>query len=172
MVLVVLATKEKMRSKSLTRTPLPAQTFPDSATPPKENMRSESLTRTPLPAQPFHDLPIPVQHAPSEQQYEEPISVQGTYPPSSPPATAASSPEPYRLPAPSSPVPAQRPRRIRKPNSMPSSDTWDLSSLVENSPTLSSKQVTELLRSLASKVEYADISLRHHESQTFPEGGR
>ena len=127
---------------------------------------------TTLPAQPFPNQPIPVQHAPSVQQYEEPVHVQGTYPPSSPPAPAASSPEPHRTPAASSPVPAQRPQRIRNPNSMLSSDIWDLSSLVEDSPALSSKQVAELLRFLASKVENADISLRHPESQTCPEGGR
>ena len=55
---------------------------------------------------------------------------------------------------------------------MLSSDIWDLSSLVEDSSTLSSKQVAELFRFLASKVENADISLRHPESQTCPEGGR
>merc|ERR1711895_109686 len=121
----------------------------ETATPTKENMRSKSLTRTPLPAQPFTDQPIPVEHAPSEQQheepvyvqpipvqhapakqqYEEPVSAQGASPPSSPSAPAASSPEPQRTPAPSSPVPAHRPRRIRRPNSMLNSDTWDLSSL-------------------------------------------
>ena len=69
----------------------------------------------------------------------------------------ASSPEPHRTPAPSSPVPAQRPRRIRKPNSMLSSDTWDLSSLVENSPTLSSKQVAELC-----SIDSRDSQVTHY----------
>ena len=146
----------------------------------------------PIPAQPLPVQPIPVQLPPPMQQHEEPVSVQEACPPRSPPAPAASSPGPHstpvpsspvpapaagspgphRTPAPGSPAPAQRPQRIRKPNSMLSSDIWDLSSLVEDSPTLSSKQVAELFRFLASKVENADISLRHPESQTCPEGGR
>ena len=135
--------------------------------PPNATMRLQTLTQTPFP-----DQPIPVQHVPTVQRYEEPVNVQGASPPSSPPAPAASPPEPHRTPAPGSQVPAQRPQGIRQLSSMLSSAIWDLSSLLEDSPTLSSKQVAELLRSLASRLEYADISLRHPVSQTCPEGGR
>ena len=152
-----------MRSKSLTRTPLPDQPIPVQHAP-SEQQYEEPVTRTPLP-----DQPIPVQHVPTVQRYEEPVYVQGAYPPSSPPAPAARSPEPHRTPAPGSRVPAQS---VRQPSFMPSSAIWGLSSFLEDSPTLSSKQVAELLRSLASRLEYADVSLRHPVSQTCPEGGR
>ena len=65
-----------------------------SSSPSTETMRSKTLTRTPFP-----DQPIPVQHVPTVQRYEEPVNVQGAYPPSSPPAPAASSPEPHCTPA-------------------------------------------------------------------------
>ena len=196
---VTLRNRKFLRSFTpITWTPPTVTSQPIKTSPPLEPATTEGAGREwcssdpplhplPIPAQPLPVQPIPVQLPPSEQHYEEPVSVQEAYPPTSPhrgnhspppmtprspPAPAAGSPGPQCTPAPSSPVPAQRPQRIRKPNSMLSSDIWDLSSLVEDSSTLSSKQVAELFRFLASKVENADISLRHPESQTCPEGGR
>ena len=129
-----------------TQTPLPP--------PPNANTRLKSLPVQTFPTQPIpleqappvqqheepvYDQPIQAQDAPDEQQYEDPACAQDATPPDLPPEPTVSFPEldstpaPPELdstPAPSSPVPANRPRRIRRPNSMLNSDTWDLSSLV------------------------------------------
>ena len=78
-------------------------------------------------------------------------------PASIPSPVATADPEPPSTPpAPGTPPrtsPAPRSQRIRRPNSLLHGDTWDLSSLVEYSPTLTSKQVAEMFRLLAIKLE-------------------
>ena len=78
-------------------------------------------------------------------------------PASIPSPVATADPEPPSTPpAPGTPPrtsPAPRSQRIRRPNSLLHGDTWDLSSLVEYSPTLTSKQVAAMFRLLAIKLE-------------------
>ena len=113
-----------MRIPRLTSLDYPVQTSPPQPIPieqaPPVQHREE----------PVSDQSIQAQDAPDEQQYEDPASAQDATPPELPPEPIDSSPEPDRTPAPSTPVPALRPRRIRRPNSMLDSNTWDLSSLV------------------------------------------
>ena len=85
---------------------------------------------------------------------EQPLS---PTPASLPSPVVTADPEPPSTPpAPGTPPrtsPAPRSQRIRRPNSLFHGDTWDLSSLVEYSPTLTSKQVAEMFRLLAIKLE-------------------
>ena len=101
----------------------------------------------------------PVQQQCVEADYDEqvPPMTTPTLPP--PPAAARQQPPPTPPPAlgtPSQTSPAPRPQRIKKPSSLLNRDVWDLSSLVEDTPTLTSKQVMELFRFLATKVVVED----------------
>ena len=126
---------------------------------------------TPEPVQEcFPPAPLPLGHSPMtpsrpvqqqcvEADYDEqvPPMTTPTLPP--PPAAARQQPPPTPPPAlgtPSQTSPAPRPQRIKKPSSLLNRDVWDLSSLVEDTPTLTSKQVMELFRFLASKVVVED----------------
>ena len=81
--------------------------------------------------------------SPTPATIPSPVATAGPQPPPTPPAPGT----------PPQTSPAPRPQRIRRPNSLFHGDTWDLSSLVEDSPTLTSRQVAEMFRFLATKME-------------------
>ena len=77
-------------------------------------------------------------------------------PPPSPAADAHPLPPLTPPPAPGTPTqtcPALRPQRTNRPNSLFHGDMWDLSTLVEDFPTLTSRQVVEMLRFMATRLE-------------------
>ena len=79
----------------------------------------------------------------------------GPYPMSSPTSPAPSTPPTPTYPGtPQPPTQSQRPQRTRRPNVKYNEAEWALGTLVEDSPTLSSKQVMDMLHFVASKMGY------------------
>ena len=91
----------------------------------------------------LRSTPIPVPG--TAHTIQDPVSYQAVPTPSAPPT-------PTRPGTPQSPIQSPRPQRNRKPNVRYNEAEWDLGTLVEDSPTLSSKQVMDLLNFLATRL--------------------
>ena len=110
----------------------------------------------------------PQQLPPTEQHEHEPVVSQEQTPPEpTVPDINPDQPTPPRSPqrthaAPTPPTPESdeappptpRPQRQRKPNSMLSAETWDLSSMEEDNSGVTSTQVMDLLRALMKEMKH------------------
>ena len=68
-------------------------------------------------------------------------------------SVSPTSPSPTVTARPTSPAPVDRPQRTRRPNTLFNPGTWDLSSLDEDSPTLTRKQVSDLFLHIAQMLD-------------------
>ena len=157
---------------NLTTNPTTAPSGPSSSSTPAKTTDTEPcetwdhqqppLTHTEL--QQHHPQQLP----PTEQHEHEPVFSQEQTPPEpTVPDINPDQPTPPRSPqrthaAPTPPTPesdeapppAPRPQRQRKPNSMLSAETWDLSSMEEDNSGVTGTQVMDLLRALMKEMKH------------------
>ena len=98
---------------------------------------------------PDHTYPSPAPVHPASQPTSPVHSV------TRPPSTNASptTPPPAVTATPASPAPATRSQRTRRPNTLFNPGTWDLSGLEDDTPTLTRKQVSNLLLHIAQNID-------------------
>ena len=103
-----------------------------------------------------HQSPVPTHTYPSQAPvHPTPQPASPVHRVTSPASTSVSptSPSPTVTARPTSPAPVNRPQRTRRPNTLFNPGTWDLSSLEEDSPTLTRKQVSDLFLHIAQMLD-------------------
>ena len=136
------------------------ETGPDRDTVPEIQLPTD-YTPSAIPAMQQPDLPTHQSPVPTHT-YPSPAPVHPAPQPASPvhsitrptsTSVSPTSPSPTVTARPTSPAPVDRPQRTRRPNTLFNPGTWDLSSLEEDSPTLTRKQVSDLFLHIAQMLD-------------------